>query len=251
MSKRNRNHRRDDAHCHTASYSFDELDPISRLFAVRARRDGWQDGAQPGGRGATPPHVGGAPARPPPLARGGIPGGGGVLSTFDARKASPEQMARKLALLPGIDMSYTVNEFANRRKGTTVNELALQLDEAVEGKRDRKLRASREKASQQIDEARKSGTAWNAMAGDVSVDEVRAHLAEMEIRDPVVLDTFFKRHGKALERKAEPPSPAFSQAVRQAKAASVAEAAKLDPAAFFEWLRQHGISPATSWPVTR
>lgn len=221
---RKKNKRRDDANCHTPSFSLHELDPLARLLAVRSR-DGWQqDGAQPTRRGATAHRVGGAPARPPAAAPGGA-GGGGDVPYFDAMKASAAQMDRKLDLL-GVSMPLgSLKERVNERRGTTTNELGLQLQEAQERKRQRKLAADNAKRVAEIDQARKDGKLYDAMA------EVRERLKPPQPPPP-------------------PPDPAepMRAAESRARAAKPEDVARLDRAAFQRYLElRFGIQP--TWPM--
>ncbi len=201
-----------------------------------------------------------APAPPrPPASPASSPrvGGGGA---FNAMDASPEQIDRNLALL-GVSMPPgSLDMHCNRRRGSTTNEVALQLAEAQAGRRDVKLREERERRSREIDAARASGTAFDAMSPGVSVDEVRARLGELGVRDPLVLDTF-RPAGKPLEPPKPPPvSKAEQQRERRDRAllADAAAGRRIDVTRFSEdgfqrflRLRFGEGASASSWPATR
>ncbi len=206
-----------------------------------------------------------APSRSPATPAKALPlsGGGGALR-FDARTASSSDLKEWLRL-HGIDPNpgllpesgpSTIAEQKRERRTSLSPAIVLQQHLA-----DRK-RQQRERER----EKQAAGT-FNAMDRNTSVDQIRATLAGLGIRDPQVLDGTFRSHQGRPYVRARPPEPQgptlteAQLAAQRQDARLVAEARAGKPIdargfsgeeAFKRFLIARGYASPTSWgPATR
>jgi hypothetical protein len=219
----------------------------------------YQHGAQPGeDRQSSPSAASGAPARPP-VAGLGPSGGGGASSPssptrFDGRTATAadvREMTRLLGLDPAVfsENRPSTPEQLRRERASSPSAAVVLAQRVATQKRNAAL-AARAKAA---------GGEFNAMADGVSVDAVRAQLAQLGVRDPLVTERF-RPHGEPPKPPKPPPISKEQRAVNrenerllaEAKACRAIDARKLvGEEAFKRFLELRGLRPSSSWAWER